>query len=121
MTGASGASGYGANGGGGAHSYPGKGGNAGAGVRLVCNSFDNKGKITLDGEDGGNAWGDSGIIGGGGGGGGGGALIVICQTANELGIITAAGGKGGKGCGRRPIQGSNGTDGTIIIKQLGAL
>ena len=121
MTGASGASGYGANGGGGARSYGGKGGNAGAGLRLACNSFANKGKIALDGEDGGNAWGDSGIIGGGGGGGGGGALIVICQTANELGIITAAGGKGGKGCGIRPIQGSNGTDGTIIIKQLGAL
>jgi hypothetical protein len=121
MTGASGASGYGHNGGGGNRSYPGKGGNAGAGLRLVCNSFANKGKITLDGEDGGNAWGDRYVKGGGGGGGGGGALIVICNTANELGTITVAGGKGGKGCGSGAIQGSDGTDGMIIIKQLGAL
>lgn len=62
---------------------------AGAGggtVQIVCNSFNNTGTISANGDRGGSTYGHTG------GGGGGGQATVICKTLINEGTISAQGG-----------------------------
>lgn len=117
---------YGGNGGGGGGGHGsykenwtgGAGGGGGYGISIVANEIDIKtsGIITTNGGNGGDAYHHYST---GGGGGGGGTLAVIGCTVNNSGTLTANGGKGGSpGYEGNTVDGE---DGTIIIKQLGAL
>lgn len=118
--GASGASGQGTKAANGYNAaYGGKGGNGGGGICVVCSDFDNQGTITANGGAGGNATSDYFFAGGGGGGGGGG-IIVICQKMLNKGNTSVAGGAGGTGHENKH-NGANGTEGIVIIKELGVL
>lgn len=63
----------------------------------------------------------SGYYGGAGGGGGGGNISIIANTINNNGDVTAVGGQKGIASSWRGKPGADGENGTILIKQLGAL
>lgn len=119
---------YGGNGGGGGgasytedSSTSGGGGGGGYGISIIAPEVVLLGgsKISADGGKGedGTRYGDKAP----GGGGGGGAVKIICDTIANEGNISTAGGIAGKKLANSHKAAVNGEDGTITIKQLGAL
>eukprot|EP01083_Nonionella_stella_P060193 157321_1 len=81
-----------------------EGGNGGGALLIKTRKFTNHGQISVNGGD--------GVYGGGGGSGG--SIFIQCQQfENELGVITAIGGKGGED---EYGSGGNGGFGRIRIK-----
>lgn len=116
--------GYGASGGGGGRDrgYAVKGGNGGDGggsLVIVAKAINVTGHINADGANGGagEGWPSSG-----GGGGGGGEVICIAESITGSNI-TAKGGSAGENneAGSGAVTAVAGTDGIVVLKQLGAI
>lgn len=94
------------------------GGAGGAGINIIASTIDLLWGSIIESQ--GIAGGNKNLYAGGGvgGGGGGGSIAIIGNLVSNNGSVKSYGGAGGtKGSSR----GANGENGTILIKQLGAL
>lgn len=111
--------GIGADGGSGGGVSVGMGGGGGS-ITVTAQAIKNKGVISADGGRGKEAGSKQNLsTRGGGGGGGGGTVHLVAATIINSGSITVNGGKGG--APNLYAGGADGENGTILIKQLGAL
>lgn len=115
---------FGFGGEGGTHGASGKAG-GGKPILIVAGSIINSGSITANGGTGLDARRAKKFNGGyaeytGSGGGGGGTISLIADIIVNNGTVSANGGSGGKPLGSIK-GGADGENGTVIIKQLGAL
>ena len=99
----------------------GPGGAGGGTIGIISNSFDNRGVITANGQNGKARDYFSHYASGGGGGGGGGGITIIAQNIEHKGEMESLGGKGGVGSSGNINYGADGQPGTITFKQLGVL
>ena len=114
---------YGSGGGGGiAKDYTSSsdGGNGGAGICILTNTFSSN-TIKMSGGNGVNGVSaGAGTGSGSSGGGGGGAVIIIASSVVKQGDISVNGGKGGtNGITSSYANAANGEDGFYIVKELG--
>lgn len=99
--------------------YAGGGGGGGYGITIIATEVTITGSVAADG--GAGESGTSTYIPGGGGGGGG-DISIIANVAIKSGSVTANGGSGGTVTSTRFVTaGADGENGTVLIKQLGAL
>lgn len=99
--------------------YAGGGGGGGYGITIIATEVTITGSVAADG--GAGESGTSTYIPGGGGGGGG-DISIIANVAIKSGSVTANGGSGGTVTSKRFVTaGADGENGTVLIKQLGAL
>ena len=99
--------------------YAGGGGGGGYGITIIATEVTITGSVAADG-----GAGESGttMYIPGGGGGGGGDISIIANVAIKSGSVTANGGSGGTVTSTRFVTaGADGENGTVLIKQLGAL
>lgn len=97
----------------------GGGGGGGYGITIIATEVTITGSVAADG-----GAGESGttMYIPGGGGGGGGDISIIANVAIKSGSVTANGGSGGTVTSTRFVTaGADGENGTVLIKQLGAL
>ncbi len=97
------------------------GGGGSGGLVLLCAEgtviLQRGSQITAKGGNGGSSYSGAGVGGGGGGGGGGQIAVYYYADLTNNGQISAAAGNGGTGSG---LNGEDGHDGRVIMRQLGA-